>query len=70
MDEITDHDRLLTVREVCRMTRRARTTLYRDVRAGRFPPPLKIGPNRVAFRLVDVRAWVASRPYAVGLAAR
>lgn len=70
MDEVEDHDRLLTVREVCRMTRRARTTLYRDVRDGRFPPPLKIGPNRIAFRLLDVRGWVASRPYAVKVAPR
>lgn len=39
-----------------------RVTLYRWIRAGRFPEQVQLGPNSVAWRGEDVRAWVASRP--------
>lgn len=33
-------------------------TLWRWVRAGRFPAPVKLGENTTAFRVEDVRAWI------------
>lgn len=40
-------------------------TLWRWVRDGEFPPPIKIGPRLVAWRAEDVRAWRAKRKPAV-----
>lgn len=36
----------------------SRTTLWRWMRAGNFPAPVKIGPRAIAFRAEDVRAWI------------
>ncbi len=36
-------------------------TLWRWVRLGRFPAPLKIGPNISAWRVSDVRAWLQAQ---------
>lgn len=43
-------------------TGRSRVQLWRDVRAGRFPAPLEIGPNSVAWYRDEIEAWKASRP--------
>jgi predicted DNA-binding transcriptional regulator AlpA len=32
-------------------------TLWRMVKDGRFPAPVKLGPNVTAWRADDVRAW-------------
>ena len=34
-------------------------TLWRWVRSGKFPKPMKVGPNTTAWRVADVRAWLA-----------
>lgn len=36
-------------------------TLWRMVKAGRFPAPLKLGPKTTVWRAEDVRAWIASQ---------
>ena len=36
-------------------------TIWRMRRAGTFPQPVKISPNRIAWRESDVRAWIDSR---------
>lgn len=33
-------------------------TLWRKVRAGAFPAPIKLGPNTTVWRVEDVRAWI------------
>jgi len=38
------------------------TTVYRQMRLGNFPQPIKIGKRRVAWREADIRRWEASRP--------
>ncbi len=37
---------------------RSRSTIYRHVDAGIFPKPMKLPGGRVAWRAVDVRAWI------------
>jgi prophage regulatory protein len=37
----------------------ARATLHRWVADGRFPKPVKLGPGVSAWRVEDVRAWIA-----------
>jgi len=55
-------DALIRRREVERRTSRSNTSIYRDIAAGTFPPPVQIGPHAVAWRVSDIDAWIASRP--------
>lgn len=36
-------------------------TLWRKVRDGEFPPPVKLGPAISAWRVGDVRAWLRAQ---------
>jgi len=45
---------LLTATEACAVLRCSRATLWRDVKAGRLPPPVYLAPSRPRWRLVDV----------------
>ncbi|MGH8584788.1 MAG: helix-turn-helix transcriptional regulator [Gammaproteobacteria bacterium] len=36
-------------------------TLWRMVRAGTFPAPVKLSPRVTAWRVEDVRAWMQAR---------
>lgn len=40
------------------------STVYLWMAKGEFPKPVKIGANRVAWRLSDLEAWRDSRPIA------
>lgn len=37
------------------------STFWRLVRNGKFPQPVKLGPNTTAWRASDVMAWVDSQ---------
>jgi prophage regulatory protein len=41
-----------------------RSSIYRDIAAGDFPAPIKLGVRSVGWRTEDVDEWVASRPRA------
>lgn len=34
------------------------STLWRRIKAGDFPAPVKLGPNVTAWRIEDVRGWM------------
>jgi prophage regulatory protein len=38
-----------------------RTTLWRWVRDGHLPRPVKLGPNTVAWESTQIDAWLAAR---------
>jgi len=38
-----------------------RSWLYRLIRAGKFPKPIKLGERRIAFLEDEVDAWLAAR---------
>ena len=59
-----DDDRLLRRPEVQKLTALPTSTLYRYMKEGRFPAPLKIGERAVAWPLSEVQAWLADRPRA------
>jgi predicted DNA-binding transcriptional regulator AlpA len=42
----------------------SRSTMYAEVRAGRFPAPVTISPGRTAFRGADLAQWAGTRPVA------
>lgn len=64
-DPLPQLDRLLSLRELIDLTTLSRATIYRKVSQRSFPPPLKIGQSRVAWRESDVARWMAERNRAV-----
>ena len=54
-------DRFLSKREVLRIAGFSAATLWREVRAKRFPAPYCISANRKGYLESEVRAWVAER---------
>ena len=61
--------RLLTVREVMERVRMSRSTLYRLMRLGRFPEPVRVGLKAVRFKSEEIDQYLAERPRAQGDAA-
>lgn len=51
---------LMTLRAVTQFTSLSRATVYRRVKEGSFPKPIKIGDNRVAWRFEDLDAWLSA----------
>ena len=53
-------DRLLDKWAVEQRTSLDITTIYRKIKAGTFPPPVRVGRRRVAWRESDLVAWQSS----------
>jgi prophage regulatory protein len=49
-------------KKIEKVVHKSRSQLWRDVRAGRFPAPLDLGPNSVGWLWADIDDWIASRP--------
>ena len=64
--ESGDCDRFLRRKEVEYLTGLSRTTIYRHMKKGLFTQSVRIGPNAVAWRESEIRAWMADRPRANG----
>lgn len=63
------NDRLLTRHEVEARTALSRASIYRLMRDGSFPEPIRIGERAVCWRASELEAWLADRPRATGEAA-
>jgi len=46
---------------VLKMTGLGRSTIYRWIADGSFPPPVRLGPRAVAWRWSDLDRWSESR---------
>ena len=44
----------------------SRSWIYAEMRAGRFPEPVKISKRAVRWRVADLDEWMSSRPVAHG----
>ena len=63
MREIHWEDRaVLRSKEVCEILGIKRATLIKWCKVGHFPKPLQLGPRAIAFRVADVKAFVAGLP--------
>lgn len=51
-------DRILRLPELLHTTGHSRTSLYREIRAGRFPQPVPIGDRSRGWRNSEVQAWI------------
>ena len=49
-------DALVSVDVVCALKGRCRASIWRDIKAGRVPAPVKVGPNCTRFRVGDLKA--------------
>ena len=59
-------DRLLRLAEVLTLTALAHSSIYRKMREGSFPEPLKVGVRAVRWWRSDIQAWLADCPRATG----
>ena len=59
-------NQLLRVAEVAELVGLKRPTIYKRLKAGDFPVPLRISPGAVRWPLAEVEAWIATRPRATG----
>lgn len=55
-------DRILREEETKMRTGRSRVQRWRDVKAGKFPAPIQLGPRAIGWRESDIDAWLNSRP--------
>ena len=60
------HERLLRRRKVEEITGMSRLSIYRQMKKGKFPRPVRIGLSAVRWRASDIMAWMESRPVARG----
>ena len=59
-------DRLLRRTEVERRIGLSRATIYRQMRQGTFPEPIKVGPNAVRWPESEIEEWISQCPRAHG----
>ena len=60
MDNSITAGRILRLREVCGFTGLGRSTIYAKVSQGGFPPPIRLGPRSVGWRLADIDEWLSA----------
>ena len=58
---VLKNEQLLTADEVCELARFSRQTLWRHVRAGKFPKPVRFGDRIIRWRARDVAALLEAR---------
>jgi len=52
---------ILRLPEVSQATGLSRSTIYRLVQAGNFPPPLKLTTRTIGWYSTDIDTWIAAR---------
>ena len=57
-------DRLLRRQQVEEITGLSRSSIYRLMKSGEFPLPVRVGATAVRWRASDITAWLESRPTA------
>lgn len=59
-------DKLLTRSEVEQRVRIRRSTIYREMRRGEFPTPIRIGAKAVRWKSSEIDHYIENRPRALG----
>jgi prophage regulatory protein len=54
-------ERLLTLRDVMKVTTLSKGSVYRLVGKGRFPAPIKLSDERIAWRVSVIARWMSER---------
>ena len=58
MDKQLEDRRIVRRDEVSKLTGLARATIYKKVKEGSFPPPIRLGARSVGWRLSDIDDWL------------
>ena len=59
----SEEPRFLRLPEVELVVGKKRSTIYRDIAAGKFPAPYDLGSSRsVGWLSTEISAWILSRP--------
>jgi prophage regulatory protein len=61
MDEHTSGERLLRLPDVEARTGLRKSAIYAGIKAGTFPPCVKLGYRASAWPLSAIEAWIAAR---------
>jgi predicted DNA-binding transcriptional regulator AlpA len=54
-------DQLLSLEQVLELIPYSKVTVWRLVRRGEFPAPVKLGLKKTAFRANEIQAWIDAR---------
>ena len=54
--------KIIDSKELNERVPKSRVQRWRDIKAGKFPAPIEIGPNKLGWYQDEVDAWLASRP--------
>lgn len=60
VSEIVPGDRFLGMKELCHKVGMGKSTIYRWIEEGRFPPGIELAPQMVRWRESEIDAWMAS----------
>ncbi|MDX5371424.1 MAG: AlpA family transcriptional regulator [Pseudomonadaceae bacterium] len=52
---------LIRLPGVCTQVGLSKSQIYRLIRRGEFPAPVRLGPNSVAWPVEHVQAWIADK---------
>ena len=52
---------LVRLRQLTSIVGLSRSTIYRLVKAGNFPKPIRIGISSLAWRMDEIHKWIDSR---------
>jgi prophage regulatory protein len=59
--EVAPELQIITTEELTVRLQADETTIKRWVKAGSFPPPLRLGPNKIGWRLGVIDQWLKDR---------
>lgn len=52
---------LASIKDVCALVRMSPSWVHDEIRAGRFPQPLRFGPRCSRWTVASIRTWLAER---------
>jgi len=53
--------KLLKLKDVISMTSLSKASIYRQLNAGTFPSPIRLGPRAVAWVMSEIEEWIESK---------
>lgn len=53
--------KLLKLKDVIAITSLSKASVYRQVNAGTFPAPIRIGPRAIAWVVAEIDLWIEEK---------
>lgn len=53
--------KLLKLKDVIAMTSLSKASIYRQLKEGTFPAPVRLGPRAVSWILSEIEEWIESK---------